>query len=250
MAASAAAAISGTAEEDDFVFEEQIARDRYNLGHWVSYIAAKRSAPLAARVQLYERAVSLLPGSYKLWHAFLSERIKGVAGKRLDDPRWQITVNTFERALVTLHKCPRIWLMLCELLVQQRFVTGARRAFDRALQSLPVTQHERVWKVYLGFVRECGSMETAVRVYRRYLKFDPSHREEYVDYLLSIKVYDEAAQQLAEIVNDEAFVSLAGKLPTLTLTLALPERRGLRLTGGQAALRLASEHTAYRAPNH
>ena len=32
-------------------------------------------------------------------------------------------------------------------------------------------------------------METAVRVYRRYLKFDPSHREEYVDYLLSIKVY-------------------------------------------------------------
>lgn len=31
----------------------------------------------------------------------------------------------------------------------QKFVTRTRRLFDRALTSLPVTQHERVWPLYL-----------------------------------------------------------------------------------------------------
>lgn len=31
----------------------------------------------------------------------------------------------------------------------QKFITRTRRLFDRALTSLPVTQHERVWPLYL-----------------------------------------------------------------------------------------------------
>ena len=57
--------------------------------------------------------------------------------------------NTYERALVTMHKVPRIWLDYLEFLVGQRLVTRTRRTFDRALCSLPITQHDRIWPQYL-----------------------------------------------------------------------------------------------------
>ena len=57
--------------------------------------------------------------------------------------------NTYERALVTMHKMPRVWLDYLQHLMQQFLVTQTRRAFDRALCSLPITQHDRVWQLYL-----------------------------------------------------------------------------------------------------
>lgn len=57
--------------------------------------------------------------------------------------------NTYERALVNMHKMPRVWLDYLELLVGQRLVTRVRRTFDRALCSLPITQHDRIWPQYL-----------------------------------------------------------------------------------------------------
>ena len=127
-----------------------------------------------------------------------------------------------------MHKMPRIWTQYLELLVQRRKVTRARRTFDRALQALPITQHDRVWVLYLvrpwlnsaagfwcslywchmsantccplgsshehhheemlcqaqKFVMRSGiPVETATRVYRRYLKLEPTHVEEYIAYL-------------------------------------------------------------------
>ena len=51
------------------------------------------------------------------------------------------------------------------------------------LQALPITQHDRIWALYLEWVEAFGVVATAVKVYRRYLMFDPAHREAYVDYL-------------------------------------------------------------------
>jgi pre-mRNA-splicing factor SYF1 len=48
-----------------------------------------------------------------------------------------------------MHKMPRVWLDYLDLLVEQKQVTMARRAFDRALAALPITQHDRVWTLYL-----------------------------------------------------------------------------------------------------
>lgn len=97
--------------------------------------------------------------------------------------------------------------------------TDTRRAFDRALQSLPVTQHAQVWDLYLQWARgeatgtaspPAPPKETAIRVYRRFLMFDPSQREEFVAYLEGAGMYEEAATQLALCVNDESFVSSKG----------------------------------------
>lgn len=54
--------------------------------------------------------------------------------------------------------------------MEQGLITVTRRTFDRALRALPITQHHRMWKPYLEFVRLHRDLsETAVRVYRRYL---------------------------------------------------------------------------------
>ena len=71
---------------------------------------------------------------------------------------------------------PRIWLDYCEFLMQQPFITRTRRTFDRALRSLPVTQHSRIWELYLKFSQQVGG-ETAIRVLRRYLKVKDDRKE-------------------------------------------------------------------------
>ena len=62
---------------------------------------------------------------------------------------------------------PVIWLDYCKFLMEQKLITKTRQTFDRALIALPITQHHRVWKLYLEFIHSAGVKETAVRVYRR-----------------------------------------------------------------------------------
>ena len=63
-----------------------------------------------------------------------------------------------------------------------------------------------------SFIRHEGiPVDTARRIYRRYLKFEPGHTEEYVEFLKSRGRWDEVADNLANIVNDDSFQSLAGK---------------------------------------
>ncbi|XP_025918808.1 pre-mRNA-splicing factor SYF1-like [Apteryx rowi] len=133
---------------------------------------------------------------YKLWYNYLKQRRKQVKHKCVSDPAYEEVNNCHERALVFMHKGR---------------VTRTRRTFDRALRALPITQHHRVWPLYLQFVRRHPLPETAVRVYRRYLKLSPENAEEYIEYLRSIDRLDEAAVRLAVVVNDERFVSKEGK---------------------------------------
>lgn len=160
---------------------------------------------------LYERALKQLPGSYKLWFGYLKQRVEQVSSLSVLDPFVKDTNNCFERALVFMHKMPRIWIDYCKFLMSQCELTKTRRTFDRSLQALPVTQHNRIWPLYLKYVKTYNIPETAVRVYRRYLKLHPEQAEEFIQYLLSIDRFDEAALKLAEIVNDENFISKEGK---------------------------------------
>lgn len=109
-----------------------------------------------------------------------------------------------------MHKMPRIWMDYCSFLTVQCKITRTRKVFDRALRALPVTQHNRIWPLYLNFVKKHDIPETALRVFRRYLKLSPENAEEYVDYLNEKERLDEAAIVLGKLVNDENFVSQQG----------------------------------------
>lgn len=102
--------------------------------------------------------------------------------------------------------------MYLQSLTHQKLITRTRRAFDRALCALPVTQHDRIWECYLVFVSQKGvPIETSLRVYRRYLKYDPSHIEDFIEFLINSELWQEAAERLAGVLNDDKFYSIKGK---------------------------------------
>lgn len=160
---------------------------------------------------IYERALKELPGSFKLWYNYLKLRRYQIRGRCVTDPAYDDVNNCFERSLVFMHKMPRIWMDYCSFLTDQWKITSTRRAFDSALRALPITQHHRIWPLYLKFLKKHHIPETAVRVFRRYLKLCPEDTEEYIDYLISIEKLDEAAVKLAQLVNNENFQSKHGK---------------------------------------
>ena len=131
-------------DDDDLLYEEELLRNPYSLKMWWRYLEARRDAPARKRYILYERALKALPVSYKvcqcpsapaashpdkplervsaceiclkygwllqLWHSYLRERQKAVRGLSVEDPTVVALNNTYERALVSMHKMPRIWL--------------------------------------------------------------------------------------------------------------------------------------------
>ncbi|ETO04033.1 hypothetical protein RFI_33369, partial [Reticulomyxa filosa] len=53
--------------------------------------------------------------------------------------------------------------------------------------------------------------EMAIRVYRRYVQLFPDEIEEFIDYLLKHKKFDEGCVHLCNVVNNDEFVSKKGK---------------------------------------
>lgn len=64
---------------------------------------------------------------------------------------------------------PRIWIDYLQHLIATPRITKIRRVFDKALRALPITQHIRIWHLYLAWAKKIGG-ETALKVYKRYLK--------------------------------------------------------------------------------
>mmetsp|Transcript_67839 Transcript_67839/g.220868 ORF Transcript_67839/g.220868 Transcript_67839/m.220868 type:complete len:982 (+) Transcript_67839:210-3155(+) len=199
-------------KETDVAYEQELQQNPYSVKVWVAYAKAKVHAPRRVRFLIYERAVKELPGSYKLWRLYLQERMKACKELCITDPEYELTNNAYKRSLVFLHKMPRIWLDYIEFLMKQKNITRARRALDGALRSLPITQHGRIWELYVKFIKE-GEVpkETALCAFRRYLMLEPDHVEVYIAYLRTIGRHDEAAQRLSNVVDDEDFSSMEGK---------------------------------------
>ncbi|KAJ3018955.1 Pre-mRNA-splicing factor SYF1 [Thoreauomyces humboldtii] len=212
-------------QPDDIPHEEECLRNPFTLKTWLRYIEHKKTASLEQRIFIYERAVKELPGSYKLWKAYLDlrtgELLEGVPDiethlrtrkRELRNDEWSRVNNCFERSLVLCNKFPVIWLAFCQFLMHQENVTHCRRTFDRALRALPVTQHEKIWESYLKFAKQAKG-ELVVRIWRRYLKLQPQEAEEYVGVLTALNPprHGEAARVLASIVENPKFTSRHGK---------------------------------------
>lgn len=196
-----------------------------------------------------------------LSHPALPLSLPQCRGRNPFDPKVSAMNSVFDRALVFMHKMPTIWLEFLKFLVPQRRITSTRRTFDRALQALPVTQHEKIWPLYIQvrgaapvleveiagrivppvrshvppqFCKDAGVTQTCIRVFRRFLMFSPAGREEYADYLLATGNADEAAVQVRRASE------MAGALlAVLSLRLPLPSHRLLRWSTTTASCRSA-----------
>eukprot|EP01083_Nonionella_stella_P090050 251570_1 len=199
-------------EDRNEQFEEDLQRNPYNVKSWVLYILSKCESRSTVRNLLCERAVKCVPGSYKVWFAYLADRVKQVDGLCVSDNRIEAVNNVFERSLTFMHKMPRIWIMYLEFLMKQRILSRTRHTFDHSLMALPITQHERIWSLYKDFIRQPGfPAESACRIFRRYILLEPNDVEDCIKYLKSVHRLDEAAVLLADVVNNEKFVSKRNK---------------------------------------
>lgn len=139
---------------------------------------------------------------------YLEFRVKHLKKKNPVKYRAEFTkVNAlFERALVLLNKMPVIWEMYLVFLLRQPYVTKTRRTFDRSLRALPVTQHNRIWKLYKSFANS-ASGETAVKIWARYVQAHPEDVEDYIDLLVENGHYLEAVKHYIRILDNPKFKS-------------------------------------------
>ena len=66
--------ISVSVNEEDGVYESDLMVSPFSVRSWCAYAASKTNE--RARLPLYERALAVLPGSYKLWRAYLGDSLK------------------------------------------------------------------------------------------------------------------------------------------------------------------------------
>lgn len=186
-------------EEFDIAYQ-WIKREPLKLKNWLWYIESKKGkVPVESLYPVYAKAVEFLPGSYKLWYEYLKVQCSyffkdvditntenkefPVSTVRLSDPRWEEVNKLFEQSLYMCHTFPVIWQLYCSFMSCQRKITRSRHLFDRALRHLPVTQHEKIWPLYLKFAEQTGG-NTLIAVWRRYVRMEPEQAEKYVEVLM------------------------------------------------------------------
>src|SRR5271156_351937 len=194
---------------EDAIYEQDILRNPGSVRPWLTYIDHKmRNGTIHEQAFVQERACMQLPRSYKLWKMYLDFRIKHLRKKNPMRFRVEFNkVNTlFERAVILLNKMPVIWEMYLSFLLRQPFVTRTRRTFDRALRALPLTQHNRIWKLYKSFAVSAGGV-TAVKIWSRYMQFYPEDMEDFIEILIETKRYREAVKRYIQILDNPKFQS-------------------------------------------
>ncbi|PLN74822.1 pre-mRNA splicing factor syf-1 [Aspergillus taichungensis] len=199
--------------DQDTVYEQDLLRDAGSVKPWLAYIEYKQQhGTLYEQAFVMERACKQLPRSYKLWKMYLEFRVNHLRGRNatIYKSEYQKVNALFERALILLNKMPRIWEMYLAFMLQQPIVTQTRRTFDCALRALPITQHNRIWKLYKKFARS-ASGQTAVKIWARYMQIHPENAEEYIHLLVEMGQYTEAVKKYMDILDNPRFQSKEGK---------------------------------------
>lgn len=214
----------------DIGYEQQLSRDVEGVSYvrdWLSYIHVKKlkyikmnftdevidQEQVASEVDplwiYYDRAVEQYPRSYKIWADYCDTRSSFVI-QFLSNHEMSIrrANGTYERALLNLWTCPRLWLDYLDFIGKQRKVTLLRKTFNKSLQSLPITQHDRMWECYLPLIRNLGSIETVDDAYRRFLKLHPEHVEDACEFFIDKNATKKAAFYLTKLLEDPDFKSL------------------------------------------
>lgn len=198
---------------EDTIYEQDILRNPGSAKPWLTYIDQKmRNGTTHEQAFVQERACILLPRSYKLWKMYLDFRIKHLRKKNPVKHKADFNkVNAlFERAVILLNKMPVIWEMYLSFLLRQPLVTKTRRTFDRALRALPITQHNRIWRLYKSFANSAGG-DTAVKIWTRYMQIHPDDMEDFIELLIETRHFTEAIKRYIQILNNPKFQSKNAK---------------------------------------
>ncbi|WVQ79428.1 pre-mRNA-splicing factor SYF1 [Cryptococcus sp. DSM 104549] len=213
------------------IYERALAVFPTSYKLWKAYILTRQSFVLgdltndarSAREEQAKRGASyktnvgeLLDGAEEA-HQW-SGGLDGVVGYE----EWRALIATGERMIACLSNLPVPWLLHLGVLLHPNCPsafkrTYARRTFDRALRTLPPSLHGRIWGLYLRWAEVIGG-EAGERVWRRYLKVDPSLTERHIAYLLDASPPRPLAAakyllSIARRAQKNLYSSLEGKSP-------------------------------------
>ncbi|ODQ58199.1 hypothetical protein WICANDRAFT_34359 [Wickerhamomyces anomalus NRRL Y-366-8] len=199
-------------QDADLPYEHQILEDPDNLTNWLRYFWHKDST--TEKLFILQRACDHLKRSYKLWIMYLDMRIELVQDLNPIEHKQEFldVNNEFEKSLYLLNKMPMLWVKYLQFLLLQEDVTFIRRKFTEALRMLPVTQHQKIWPLYLEFADSVGGL-TGSKIYLKYLIFNPDDIELVLNRLIQFKDIKNSITVFEKVLNDENFVSKEGKSP-------------------------------------
>ena len=185
----------------------------YNFKSWWDTLSSSKEAPFSIRKKIYQVSLHYLPGSYKIWYYYLQEEREYVKKNyRLPNPHYEEVNNIHEQALIYMLKMPMIWVNYIQFLMEQNLVTKTRLVLNKALQMLPITQHKKIWDIYIPWAESLsGCHKSKIEIFKRYLKFNSDYKEKFIHYLISIKEFNYAIELIIEILNDENFFSKENK---------------------------------------
>lgn len=199
-------------QDNDLPYEYQILEDPDNLTNWLRYFWHKDST--VDKLFVLQRACNHLKRSFKLWMMYLDMRVELVQDLNpiVHKMEFLKVNNEFEKSLYMLNKMPMLWVKYLQFLILQEDVTLVRRKFTEALRILPLTQHQKIWPLYLEFADSVGGL-TGASTYLKYLIFNPDDIELVLDRLIQFKDIKNSILVFEKILNDESFVSKEGKSP-------------------------------------
>ena len=147
----------------------------YNFKSWWDTLSSSREAPFSIRKKIYQVSLHYLPGSYKLWYNYLKEEREYVQSNYNIPNKHYDEVNMIhEQALIYMMKMPIIWINYIQFMMEQNSITKTKIIFNKALQSIPITQHKKLWDNYIPWIESLsGCHRTKIEIFKRYTKFNP-----------------------------------------------------------------------------
>nr|CCC90435.1 unnamed protein product [Trypanosoma congolense IL3000] len=172
-------------------FEFEVLRNPQCVKNWLQLVKSILSsdhpdeASKANAVNVaYERALRANGYSYKLWIGYIAYR-RDYTRELCSPHEWFRSVREqYDRAVEKLPMMPLLWTSFIEFAMDAAVpprITLVRHIITRALETLPFTQHHRIWRLAKQWVnRPYVPLETAAHLWRINLLFDSSvenHRD-------------------------------------------------------------------------
>ena len=185
----------------------------YNFKSWWDTLSSSKEAPFSIRKKIYQVSLHYLPGSYKLWYHYLKEEREYVKSNyNIPNKHYEEVNRIHEQALIYMMKMPIIWMNYIQFMMEQNSITKTKIIFNKALQAIPITQHKKLWEIYIPWVESLiGCHKSKIEIFKRYIKFNPDYKEKFINYLIGIKEFNLAIHLIIEILNEENFYSKENK---------------------------------------
>ncbi|MCO5563477.1 hypothetical protein L7F22_017119 [Adiantum nelumboides] len=145
-------------------FEDQICRNRWNMGVWVKYAHWEESQKDFARARsVWERVILVDRGNTAVWLKYATMEMKH---RFINHAR-----NVWDRAVWTLPRVDQLWYKYIHMEEMLGNYAGARQIFERWMKWKP---DHHGWAAYIKFELRYNEVERARRIYENYVECLPT----------------------------------------------------------------------------